>query len=793
MKAASQWEDLVYEAALKVKDPDERKTFLDQACAGDAELRAAVEEMLSTQAEAERFFAGGASALKISAEALQWGNGGPALAGDSRIKLPEDERIGAHIGHYKLLQKIGEGGCGIVYLADQEEPVRRTVALKIIKLGMDTKNLIARFGAERQALALMDHPNIARALDAGATDTGRPYFVMELVRGERITDYCDLQNLDIRRRLDLFIQICHAVQHAHQKGIIHRDIKPSNILVTSHDGAPMPKVIDFGVAKAITGERLADNTIFTACEQFIGTPAYMSPEQAQMDGMDIDTRSDIYSLGVLLYELLTGHTPFDGKELVKSGMEELQRTLREKEPPRPSAMLAALPPEDLAAVAQRRGIEPDRLIGQARGDLDWIIMKALEKDRARRYETAHEVALDIQRYLNGEAVLACPPGRMYLLQKLVRRNQAVFAGAAAVLATLCLGLSLSTVFYFQERAARQEAEREKKAERVLLANDEAMQKIALAALELDAGKVPEAAALVQQIPPGSSLSPSLQTAQVYRDIGAWYAIHEQWKDAAVFFRGLQQVNQYSRNLNSHPAIWDLLEAGASLVESGDPQGSASYEEIRKQAILRLGSFRDPLLAERLLRGSLVLPADAETLQSLQPPAQAVLKSLSGPGPDTNSSREAPWRWVSLALFEYRQGHWAEAAQRCQSLPSTDTNLARIATVHVILAVCQQRLGKAGEALAELKQGRELVEAKFRAGLTPGGLADGYWFDWVTARILLREALGWIKSAPQAVNSPAHFPEANPPLFPIPGVPSLFDERPEAQTFMADFAGWRRVS
>ena len=235
MKATWQWEDLVYDAARQVKDAAERTVFLDQACVGDAALRAAVEEMLASQAEAERFFAEGTSALKISAEALQSGNGGPALTGDSRVRLPDDERIGSRIGRYKLLQKIGEGGCGSVYLAEQEEPVRRTVALKIIKLGMDTKSLVARFAAERQALALMDHPNIARALDAGATDTGRPYFVMELVRGEKITDYCDQQNLDLRRRLDLFIQICHAIQHAHQKGIIHRDIKPSNVLVTSHD------------------------------------------------------------------------------------------------------------------------------------------------------------------------------------------------------------------------------------------------------------------------------------------------------------------------------------------------------------------------------------------------------------------------------------------------------------------------------------------------------------------------------------------------------------------------------
>ncbi len=766
MKAASQWEDLVYEAALRVKDAGARRVFLDQACVGDGDLRAAVEEMLSTQAAAERFFAQGTQALKITAEALQWGDSGPALKGDSRVKLPEDERVGTRIGRYKLMERIGEGGCGSVYLAEQEEPVRRMVALKIIKLGMDTKNLIGRFGAERQALALMDHPNIARALDAGATETGRPYFVMELVRGEKITDYCDQQKLDIRRRLDLFIQICHAVQHAHQKGIIHRDIKPSNILVTSPDGKPMPKVIDFGIAKAITGERLADNTVFTVREQFIGTPAYMSPEQAQMDGMDIDTRSDIYSLGVLLYEMLTGHTPFDGKALMKGGMEEMQRILREKEPPRPSEMLESLGEEELAAVAQRRGIEPERLIGVARGDLDWIVMKALEKDRTRRYETAHEVALDIQRYLNGEAVLACPPGRMYLLQKMVRRNRAAFAAGAAVLATLCLGLSLSTIFYFQERAARREAEREKKAEQDLRAKDDVTHTMDMAALELDAGMFAEAAALVEGIPAGATLSASLQAAQVYRDLGAWKAMHGQWKEAAFFFRGLLQANQYSRNYSSHPAIWDSLEEGASLVEAGDAQGLSSYERMRQQAILRFSSARDSLIAERLIRGSLLLaPTNSDILQSLQAPYLAVVKSLSESGTETNASPgEGPWRVVAAALMEYRQGHYAQAAGRCQSLPLTDTNLARTAMARVIGALCEQRLGNSAQAQTELKMGRELIEAKFRAGLTAGNLAEGYWFDWAAARILMREAAGRIGNTPQAeaVQKLLWNPQSTPP-------------------------------
>src|SRR5438105_2394540 len=301
------------------------------------------------------------------------------------------EKPGDKIGHYKLLQKIGEGGCGIVYMAEQEEPVRRRVALKVVKLGMDTKQVIARFAVERQALALMDHPNIAKVLEAGATQTGRPYFVMELVQGIRITDYCDQNNLSTRARLELFTTVCQAIQHAHQKGIIHRDIKPSNILVALHDGVPVPMVIDFGIAKATRQQRLTDLTVFTAFEQFIGTPAYMSPEQAEMSGLDIDTRSDIYSLGVLLYELLTGRTPFDSKELLAAGLEEMRRNIREKEPMRPSTRLTTLEAGDLTVVAKRRQADPRKLIHLVQGDLDWIVIKALEKDRTRRYETANEM------------------------------------------------------------------------------------------------------------------------------------------------------------------------------------------------------------------------------------------------------------------------------------------------------------------------------------------------------------------------------------------------------------------
>ena len=370
----------------------------------------------------------------------------------------EVERTGLMIGRYKLLEQIGEGGFGLVYMAEQVEPVQRKVALKVIKAGMDTKAVVARFEAERQALALMDHPNIARVLDAGTTQAGRPYFVMELVRGISITEFCDQKRLSTSQRLELFMTVCHAIQHAHQKGIIHRDIKPSNVLVTLHDGKPVPKVIDFGVAKAL-GQRLTDKTLFTGFAHMIGTPAYMSPEQAELSGLDIDTRSDIYSLGVLLYELLTGVTPFDRETFAKAAFDEIRRMIRETEPPKPSTRLQTLG-KTLTTVAASRQIDALKLIHLVRGDLDWIVMKCLDKDRTRRYETANGVAMDVKRYLDNEPLVARPPSKFYEFQKTVRRHKFGFAAAAAVVAALTLGLAMSLWQYLEKSREFDRAERE---------------------------------------------------------------------------------------------------------------------------------------------------------------------------------------------------------------------------------------------------------------------------------------------------------------------------------------------
>jgi len=609
METARQRMEELFDAALELKNAAERNAFLDRECSGDAGLRAWVERLLAAHARSEDFFKDCLPDLTLawldSSEAAP-----PAL----------ESEAGQFIGPYKLLQKIGEGGCGAVYMAEQERPVRRRVALKIIKLGMDTKNVIARFEAERQALAMMDHPNIAWVLDAGATETGRPFFVMELVHGIRITEYCDERQLDTRQRLDLFIQVCHAIQHAHQKGIIHRDIKPSNILVTLHDGVPVPKVIDFGIAKAI-GEKLTDKTLFTLYGHFIGTPAYMSPEQADFSGLDVDTRSDIYSLGVLLYELLTGKTPFEQSELLASGLDEMRRTLREREPHRPSTKLDTLPMEELSATALRRHSEPPKLKFSLKGDLDWIVMKCLEKDRRRRYETANGLAVDVRRYLDNEPIVARPPSRWYRLQKLARRNRGVFAAGGAVLLALVIGLGTATWQFFQERemrhravAAEQMAERARANEAELRRQAETRERIAQALFYISQGKFDDADPVASKT---VFRQPTQDGAAVLRALGQWHALNSRWQPAGDRFLQALQVDQLD---GAETVARDFLSASAALAMAGDTNRFASF---RRELTRRFATEKNPMLAEPLLRAGLLLPVGKSVAGQLLPLMQAV--------------------------------------------------------------------------------------------------------------------------------------------------------------------------
>ncbi len=494
----AQWDPVVNEIFLKAIEADtpaDRATVLDRSCGDNPELRRKVESLLHAHEAAGSFLDRPAPGLAAdlawpATQAVTWPAPSPAAGPTSDDRAtdaigpdpapvvtsaprPVAEGPGTQIGPYKLLQKLGEGGMGVVYMAEQEQPVRRKAALKIIKPGMDTAQVVARFEAERQALAMMDHPNIARVLDAGATGSGRPFFVMELVNGIPITDYCDRARLTPRERLELFIPTCRAIQHAHQKGIIHRDVKPSNVLVTLVDGRAVPKVIDFGIAKA-TDQRLTERTLFTQHGAVVGSFEYMSPEQAALSGVDIDTRSDVYSLGVLLYELLTGSTPLGHARLREAGYAEILRLIREEEPRKPSTRLSDSG-EALPSIAATRGTEPTRLTRLVRGELDWIVMKSLEKDRARRYESAAGLARDVEKYLADEPVEACPPSKWYRLGKFARRHRTALAVAASFAALLVLASAVSIWLAMQARRERNRAlaaEASARAESIRAANAE---------------------------------------------------------------------------------------------------------------------------------------------------------------------------------------------------------------------------------------------------------------------------------------------------------------------------------
>ena len=711
-------EESIFIEALERDDPTERAALLDRACAADPAMRRRIERLLCRHEQPDpSFLDAPAAAVVALAEARE------AAA----------ERPGSVISRYRLLEQIGQGGFGVVYRAEQVHPVRREVALKVIKPGMDTGQVIARFEAERQALAMMDHPAIAKVLDAGATDSGRPYFVMELVRdGVPISDYCDRQRLKLRQRLDLFVAVCQAVQHAHTKGVIHRDIKPTNILVTEVDGVAIPKVIDFGVAKA-TAERLTDGTLYTTAAQFVGTPLYMSPEQADAGGgrVDVDTRSDVYSLGAVLYELLTGSTPFNGGRLRAAGFDEFRRVIREEEPPPPSSV-----------VNRVRDGSPVRGVADAaprchpfRGELDWIVLKALEKDRERRYQTAGALAADLRRYLNDEPVSACPPSTVYRLRKWASRNKVPFAATAAALMLVVLGIASLAVSNAKTRRAQARAE---SAQRVAEERTEEIQR------GLD----------------------RLKAANVCLDRGRWYFIRSRWDDAdTAFTRAVDLRPDHASvwaargDLYAHLGLFDLAAPDvAREVELCPPDNATRWLQ---HALLRLvvGDLDGCRLAARRMRERF-----AGTLNSLAAHdlvRVCVLTQATDAGAAearqlvTFSERlveyhpSSSYSLLILGTAQLRAGHCERAVESLRRTIAIDDWEPRL-LAWPTLAIAYHRLGRSAEAREALSEAAAVLARWNQTRARPRGEpwvfhygAGGHWpvpwWDWLEFDLRYLEA------------------------------------------------------
>jgi serine/threonine protein kinase/Flp pilus assembly protein TadD len=706
----------IFRAAVRLSS-EKRVAFLDAACEGNQILRSDVEALLQAH-EADGSFLD-SPAVPVTTDKLVY------------------ERQGTIIGPYKLREKIGEGGFGVVFVAEQEHPIRRKVALKIIKPGMDTNDVIARFEAERQALALMDHPNVARVLDAGATESGRPYFVMELVHGVPITEFCDRNKLPTRQRLSLFADVCRAVQHAHQKGIIHRDLKPSNIMVTLHDGKPVAKVIDFGVSKALS-QQLTEKSIYTAYGQMIGTPSYMSPEQAEMSGLGIDTRSDIYSLGVLLYELLTGQAPLDAKRLRSSAYAEILRIIKEEEPPRPSLKISTLG-EEATVIAQHRHTDPKQLRRDLDGELDWIVMRCLEKDRARRYETANGLARDIERYLNDEPVEACPPALVYRLKKLARKHRGLLMTAASFAALLVMGSVISTALAAWALRAQRTAELALNNERIALQE-------AVAAKE----KSDQAAQRLRMA------TQATNDGIAYSMRSNWAAAHDCFTKAAEIEPGLYPTYLHRGSLYTSVGLWDRAAADYArcfeLAERADAQtryehallqlftgNESSYRDVNEELVKQFGG--SPELKTRLY----VVRACVIGLRPVGEPADLVRKAES-----LVASASVPWHLGLAGRAYLHAGDYEKAELRSREAikvgAGSPFGVHRVSYPNLAMALYHQgKNADAANALATAEQAKDEWTKSMFSG--PVGKMPLGWADWLEFLLVYRQAKTLIAGSP----------------------------------------------
>ena len=746
MKSASERE--IFLDAIEIEDLDRRRAHIESACGGDAELRQSVEALLVGHDRPAKLLDHG-----IRPAGNDWID---ETLGGLTPSISTEQHIGKQIGDYRLMEQIGEGGFGLVFVAQQDKPVKRKVALKILKPGQGSKEVIARFEAERQAVALMDHTNIAQVFDAGVTEDGRPYFAMELVRGLPITDFCDNQKLSVEGRLRLFCDVCQAVHHAHQKGVIHRDIKPSNVMVTLLDGKPVAKVIDFGVAKAI-GQSLTDKTIYTQFFSIIGTPLYMSPEQAEMSGVDVDTRSDIFSLGVLLYELLVGTTPFDRERLDSAGFDELRRIIREEEPPRPSKRFTTLPSDGRAdaplTVADRRRTSPMRLSSNIRGDLDWIVMKALDKDRQRRYESAAAMAEDVRRHLSQQPIEARPPSHAYMMSKFAKRNRVAIITMSLIAASLLGGTVLSVWMMrvaMRERDEKEVALREIEqfADTITTANS----LIASARSQADSGRMEAAiedfsAAVSQQ---KNYYLPWVSRGQHYTQLQMWSAAADDYAKALKLGAPIDTPNWWGT-----AALFQIAgreDARLALLERFN-QHIASDQPIRDWEWMRNGVATKGLSSESLVKLQRVAEEQSRNpgrrrpdgSPSDRPPPQNQSPGRPG-GPESSPVIPRPVREYIMGMIYLRSGEYNLAVEEFKrSGRARDWPGASL--IHAPLAMAYQRIGDYERATGELSLSRDAIEGLSQdTGLDRPDWQRSPWFDRVEMRAVYQEASQMIDQA-----------------------------------------------